>query len=391
MLNLACSLIFVPMCRNLLTYLRATEVSRLIPLNYALQFHKLVAATIVCAAAVHVGCHYADLAWRERRGLATSRATHRSYEFATGHLLVFLIAGMGLTSSERVRRSKLKVGGSCGTKSRVIGGHTVFWLVHHSWILVVFLLLVHGPHYWLWVVWPLALFSLDKLIAQKAKLDVIITRVEQPSKDVLLLRLKLASGKPLKFKPGQYILLNCPEIAKREWHPFTVSSSPETREYFSVHIRCRHDMDWTSALRERVNPDNERTIDLEASSLDLGQRDSWCASAEEASPAPNALVNKRGTCDTAAQHSTVKDVEPLQARSLPVIQVDGPYGTPAEAVSNFSTIVLVGAGIGITPFASILKTIAIQALEQSRSARPLERAALFFSRKKKPGALKRAF
>lgn len=29
------------------------------------------------------------------------------------------------------------------------------------------------------------------------------------------------------FKPGDYVYINVPEIAKYEWHPFTISSAPE--------------------------------------------------------------------------------------------------------------------------------------------------------------------
>lgn len=29
------------------------------------------------------------------------------------------------------------------------------------------------------------------------------------------------------FKPGDYVYINIPEIAKYEWHPFTISSAPE--------------------------------------------------------------------------------------------------------------------------------------------------------------------
>jgi predicted ferric reductase len=30
--------------------------------------------------------------------------------------------------------------------------------------------------------------------------------------------------------PGQYLFLCCPELSAREWHPFTISSSPEISE-----------------------------------------------------------------------------------------------------------------------------------------------------------------
>lgn len=41
-----------------------------------------------------------------------------------------------------------------------------------------------------------------------------------------------------KYKPGQYLFLNCPYIAKYEWHPFTITSAPE-EDYVSVHIRVK--------------------------------------------------------------------------------------------------------------------------------------------------------
>jgi NADPH oxidase len=45
------------------------------------------------------------------------------------------------------------------------------------------------------------------------------------------------------------------------------------------------------------------------------------------------------------------------SRSLPVVRIDGPYGAPAEGFSSVEVAVLIGAGIGVTPFASILKHI----------------------------------
>ena len=45
------------------------------------------------------------------------------------------------------------------------------------------------------------------------------------------------------------------------------------------------------------------------------------------------------------------------SRPMPEVRIDGPYGAPAEDVFNVEVAVLVGAGIGVTPFASILKHI----------------------------------
>lgn len=37
--------------------------------------------------------------------------------------------------------------------------------------------------------------------------------------------------------------------------------------------------------------------------------------------------------------------------------MDGPFGTASEDVFQYEVAMLVGAGIGVTPFASILKSI----------------------------------
>jgi len=44
-------------------------------------------------------------------------------------------------------------------------------------------------------------------------------------------------------------------------------------------------------------------------------------------------------------------------RTLPRVMVDGPFGSASEDFLNYETVLLVGAGIGVTPFASILKSI----------------------------------
>lgn len=37
--------------------------------------------------------------------------------------------------------------------------------------------------------------------------------------------------------------------------------------------------------------------------------------------------------------------------------MDGPFGTASEDVFSYEVVMLVGAGIGVTPFASILKSV----------------------------------
>ena len=46
-----------------------------------------------------------------------------------------------------------------------------------------------------------------------------------------------------------------------------------------------------------------------------------------------------------------------KGQEMPAIRIDGPYGAPAEDVFDNEIAILIGTGIGVTPWASILKNI----------------------------------
>jgi NADPH oxidase 2 len=68
---------------------------------------------------------------------------------------------------------------------------------------------------------------------------------------------------------------------------------------------------------------------------------------------------KGGNNPNAAIIKSVDDdgIDPSLRRVLPRVYVDGPFGSASEDVFKFEVSVLVGAGIGVTPYASILKSI----------------------------------
>lgn len=45
-------------------------------------------------------------------------------------------------------------------------------------------------------------------------------------------------------------------------------------------------------------------------------------------------------------------------RNLPKIAIDGPYGSASQDHSKYDIVLLIGLGIGATPFISVLKDIA---------------------------------
>jgi len=55
--------------------------------------------------------------------------------------------------------------------------------------------------------------------------------------------------------------------------------------------------------------------------------------------------------------SAMFEVALQNGTKMPTLRIDGPYGAPAEDVFDNEIAVLIGTGIGVTPWASILKSI----------------------------------
>jgi len=191
----------------------------------------------------------------------------------------------------------------------------VFWYTHHLFFPFYALLSFHGVQsklepttFYAYVIGPMFFYAIERTVRfiRGNRETILQLAVAHPSK-VLELQLKKNS---FKYKPGQYIFLNCPYIASQEWHPFTISSAPE-EDCVSVHIRIVGD--WTNELWAFLNPNKK---------LGIVQ--------ENVITAPDAS---------------------------PIFKIDGPFGAASEEVFNFRTVILVAGGIGVTPFGSILKHI----------------------------------
>ena len=67
--------------------------------------------------------------------------------------------------------------------------------------------------------------------------------------------LVLTRPKRFTYQPGDYIFLKIPAIAKYEWHPFTISSSPEQQGQIWVHVRSVGT--WTNKLHTFIDERNQ--------------------------------------------------------------------------------------------------------------------------------------
>ncbi|XP_060688661.1 cytochrome b-245 heavy chain-like [Hemiscyllium ocellatum] len=359
-LNFNCLLILLPVCRNLLSFLRGScsccRCSARKQLDKNITFHKLVAYMIALHTAIHIVAHLLNFEWfnnsqqsnedtldavLSRLGnnnslwlnpIRSDSTTPTYVAFTTvagltGVIITLALIIMVTSSTDTIRRSYFEV----------------FWFTHHLFVIFFAGLVIHGigrivrrqtaasmevhdftfcrnrtaewgkipecpipvfeggePMTWKWVLAPMILYVFERLIRlYRSQQRVVVTKaVVHPSR-VLELQMQ---KKGFKMEVGQYIFINCASISQLEWHPFTLTSAPE-EDYFSVHIRSAGD--WTDGMFEAFG---------------------------------------------ASRKETSEQVQPS-------IAVDGPFGTASEDVFRYEVSVLVGAGIGVTPFASILKSI----------------------------------
>jgi NADPH oxidase 2 len=327
MLDFNLGFVLLPVLRNFLSYLRTTPAGDKLPLDDNIPMHKWTAYTIAFSAVGHISMHFLNYHWA-----LTNFATpiyisiFTNLPGITGTLVTFLMLCMFSTAF-----LKRKIYSLFGNR---FDGYRTFLQMHRLWIPVYMILFLHGAQFWQWAIFPLLFIAIEKYIqSRRIKQDVKIMDAKLVGKDVLALKMQLLNGKKrFRYKAGQYLFLCCPDINENEFHPFTITSAPE-EPVFSCHIRCRPDMDWTYALRrhvlEKQNAEGVNAINME---------------------------NRTESTPTAA--SPTGEYEGL------VLRIDGPYGSASEEVFEFDTVILVGAGIGVTPFISILKSISMR-LNQS--------------------------
>eukprot|EP01052_Picozoa_sp_SAG31_P010151 SAG31_NODE_547_length_14228_cov_3.787105_4_plen_113_part_00 len=66
------------------------------------------------------------------------------------------------------------------------------------------------------------------------------------------------------YEAGQYVRINCPFIAPLEWHPFTISSGPESNT-LTLHIKVTRPDGFTGKLKafmDSMNTNGHRVFVL---------------------------------------------------------------------------------------------------------------------------------
>lgn len=133
--------------------------------------------------------------------------------------------------------------------------------------------------------------------------------------------LTLKVNDEIPIQPAQYILLQCENISTLEWHPFYVIDYfiEPGQTVFTLAIGVRGD--WTQELYEKVF---ELKIHAEK------------------------MKRRKSTAGKGRRH---------RRSSMPrklVFLVDGPFPNAAESLLSAERIIMIGNGIGVTPYISIL-------------------------------------
>ncbi|PHT80158.1 putative respiratory burst oxidase -like protein J [Capsicum annuum] len=139
-----------------------------------------------------------------------------------------------------------------------------------------------------------------------------------------VLALYMSKPQGFKYKSGMYLFVKCPDISTFEWHPFSITSAPDD-DYLSVHIRTLGD--WTTELKTRFEKACE----------------------------PQTAQSRKGSL-VRMETKAYPDIEQSQSE-FPKITIKGPYGAPAQNYKKYDILLLIGLGIGATPFISILKDL----------------------------------
>ncbi len=197
----------------------------------------------------------------------------------------------------------------------------LFYRTHLLYLAWLALALVHGPVFWMWASAPIAGFAVEQLLRLRLRgLHTHVVSGQALRSGVT--RLELARPKGFAHRPGDYLFIRIPAVAAHEWHPFTISSAPE-RGNLTLHVRSLGN--WTTALR--------------------------------------TLIEQR--------HASGQP-EPL------IAHIDGPYGTASSEIFASRYAVLIGAGIGVTPFASVLESISLTSADTGDRPTSLRKAYFFW-------------
>ncbi|XP_020596064.1 putative respiratory burst oxidase homolog protein H isoform X2 [Phalaenopsis equestris] len=203
---------------------------------------------------------------------------------------------------------------------------------------------------WMYIVVPVAFYTCERLIRafREKHYRVNIAKAAIYPGNVLSIHMTKPPG--FRYKSGMYLFVKCPDVSPFEWHPFSITSAPGD-DHLSVHIRTLGD--WTTELRNLFGKVCE------------------------------VQVTSKNVISLARLETTVVADATFQETRFPKLLIDGPYGAPAQSYTKYDILLLIGLGIGATPFISILKDL-INNIKSNEEAQSISMSDLNNNKSKCP-------
>eukprot|EP00948_MAST-09A_sp_MAST-9A-sp1_P004121 g4121.t1 len=312
LLNFNCSLILYPVLRGIIRYLNLFDTpSKALPLQKHIDFHKLIGSTIYFAAIMHTLAHFLNYALTPEQ----VSNTFILWYWVSGGIILIAMFIIFAGAQDMVKRANYRF----------------FWLSHHFFMIFFCFLVGHGRVFYQWFAIPFLLYMIERLTrVQRGNHEFVVKEVRW-HKPVMEVRFAPLYRSHFNFKEGQYVHLLCPTVSQREWHPFTISSCVGDLDkdmFVSVHIRVIPG-GWTEKVKNYFAVLGNYDEDMNDFNLKLTRYD-----VRSAKTYPGKLNGLDG---------------------LRLLKVDGPHAAPAQHYDEYRTMMIIGAGIGLTPCASILR------------------------------------
>ncbi|KAG8225393.1 hypothetical protein J437_LFUL004593 [Ladona fulva] len=302
------STLLLTMCRNTITLMRETFFNNHIPFDSFIYMHKYIAVWALFFTALHVIGHAFNFYHISTQTSDDLTCLFRNFYHATHEIPKFSnwcwatitgVTGVLLTILVIV----IGVFSVPYARKRL---YSSFWYAHSLYPLVYILMVIHGlgrlvqePIFHFFFLAPCFLFTFDYLVSiSRKKVEIPVLKAELLPSSVTMLEFKRPCN--FEYRSGQWVRISCPAISATEFHPFTLSSAPHESN-LTVHIRAVGP--WTTHIR------------------------------------------------------TLYDPSLLRTAPYPKIYLDGPFGGGHQDWYQYEVSILIGGGIGVTPFASILKDI----------------------------------
>ncbi|ESO81905.1 hypothetical protein LOTGIDRAFT_207486 [Lottia gigantea] len=344
-LNFNCMFVLVLMLRKCITWLRTWQyVYCILPLDQHILFHKTTGIMIAVHSLIHTMGHIGNAVIVSE----TNNITAVEVIFTTkanlgwllgsapitGVLLCPILIVMVICSMSFVRRS---------------GHFEIFYYTHMLYIPFWILCIIHASNFWKWFIAPGLIFFVESILRSKPM--KLATHGRTFIKEVNLLpsgvtHLVISRPPNFDFKPGDYLFIQIPMLAKYEWHPFTISSAPEMEGFIWLHIRSAGY--WTKSLYdffEKYGSDQRRKSTI-TGQINKAFHDGL-----------DKIERGIKEVSTSFTHRQSKGTYLFLRKITAEVYLDGPYGTSTREIFQTEHAVLIGSGIGITPYASILQSI----------------------------------